>query len=1057
MSENEQSKVEDREADHHGASAAPAPAATAIPTPLHMPEPSDAVEAFPPLPSSPPEVQPTDTEDVPVNAKSDIRVSHIPMPPLPIVSSSAPPTSTLPTIPGGHSGGHSDEDQSSDADSLHSRPEQQESSNSSSISEPATAAEKQEIERKEDLLHSVRARACSSSALMKKKQSQDNIRRLSVAGIQQLNDPEALPIAVVPDSSTLGHGPDVRVPIAEQLQAIRQSILSHPEPLRSNGPVTDGGSRSRQYDEWRRPTSGRTLSTPPTNRRQSQSQTSSPRRNSFYSVARPPPLNLEAAAQFNLASSQPPTQSQLPQIQVPPPSSQHSKPVRNDPIPPSPLPPSIPLPPMSLPTHLQLELAAQRPSPLYIHHSYTNDIPYESYAIKWERLKNVLLLPSSLERTLYFGALACLDAWLYNFTILPIRFCFALGVLIKWWAYLIAKETRWLMSFVWYGLGRVWARGRHPRTRAASTVQQGDVDHLSSRDRSRSRPAERDTPIIASDASHPIELPGLRLDDANGQSAVEQDVKMSGNGHTVSYKVNGSASHRPSNAAAHRQPRHRRTKSIPSNLSSFHKADLLQGAVILCSSLFLMRLDASRMYHFIRAQDGIKLYVIYNVLEVGDRLLSALGQDIFECLFSSETLSRNSSGRSKVLLPMGMFVLALMYNVVHSVALYYQVITLNVAVNSYSNALLTLMISNQFVEIKSTVFKRFEKDNLFQLTCADIVERFQLWIMLLIIGMRNIVEVGGLSVPGAGSESGNDSGGGSMPLHSPLILPFSFTVLPSWVWSGEVLSPFLIVIGSEMLVDTIKHAYVNKFNNIKPTFYSRILDILCKDYYTNAFVTPSLTRRLGLAVIPLSCLFIRASVQTYHMFLSTRIPTPIPESTQTSLAVESATPSSPVMLAALNRFDTLLRDALGRAVYGYPYASPTEDIARSWWDWTSDDFIAAITMIVVFFIVFLVLLIIKLVLGMVLLRYSRNRYAKMKHKEHMVATGQEEREVYDAKGKRVGGYGQIEVTEERRRWIHADEKEGLKDGKGRATKTEKSPESDYNGVYRYEMIAKRIW
>lgn len=270
---------------------------------------------------------------------------------------------------------------------------------------------------------------------------------------------------------------------------------------------------------------------------------------------------------------------------------------------------------------------------------------------------------------------------------------------------------------------------------------------------------------------------------------------------------------------------------MPSNLTAFHKADILQGLVILLSSMMLMTLDASRMYHFIRAQSAIKLYVIYNILEVGDRLLSALGQDILECLFSSETLSRNASGRSKVLLPLGMFLLALTYNCLHSVALYYQVITLNVAVNSYSNALLTLLLSNQFVEIKSTVFKRFEKDNLFQLTCADIVERFQLWIMLFIIGMRNVVEVGGLSVPGAGIENSDDET--TMPLHNPSILPHSFTVLPSWMMSGEVLSPFLIVIGSEMLVDTIKHAYVTKFNNIKPNFYGRILDILCRDYYTN--------------------------------------------------------------------------------------------------------------------------------------------------------------------------------------------------------------------------------
>jgi hypothetical protein len=164
--------------------------------------------------------------------------------------------------------------------------------------------------------------------------------------------------------------------------------------------------------------------------------------------------------------------------------------------------------------------------------------------------------------------------------------------------------------------------------------------------------------------------------------------------------------------------------------------------------------------------------------------------------------------------------------------------------------------------------------------------------MLIIIGMRNVVEVGGLSVPGAGSE---DSGPSSIPLHTSSILPASLTILPSWLWSGEVLSPFIVVIGSEMVVDWIKHAYINKFNNIKPTFYGRILDILCKDYYTNvslrflshwtisdprqAFVTPSLTRRLGLPLLLLLCLFIRASVQIYNMFLATHLPTPLPPST----------------------------------------------------------------------------------------------------------------------------------------------------------------------------------
>jgi hypothetical protein len=219
--------------------------------------------------------------------------------------------------------------------------------------------------------------------------------------------------------------------------------------------------------------------------------------------------------------------------------------------------------------------------------------------------------------------------------------------------------------------------------------------------------------------------------------------------------------------------------------------------------------------------------------QVGDKLLAALGQDILECLFSDETLERDTDGRSKIVRPFGMFILALIYNVIHATALFCQAVTLNVAVNSYSNALLTLLLSNQFVEIKSTVFKKIEKDNLFQLTCADIVERFQLWLMLMIIASRNIVEVGGLNMLSATAEGGTTEvlKNATAPLRSHSIIPNSFNILPSW--SGEVLSPFFFVLGSEMVVDWIKHSYISKFNNVKPAVYQRYLDVLAKDYYTN--------------------------------------------------------------------------------------------------------------------------------------------------------------------------------------------------------------------------------
>ncbi|KAK5657935.1 hypothetical protein OQA88_2486 [Cercophora sp. LCS_1] len=850
------------------------------------------------------------------------------------------------------------------------------------------------------------------------KTSNDGIRRLSASKMQELTAaPESLPVAAIPDR----HGFELplsagiaessnRISMADKLQPSHQGLSL----------LTD---RDGAYQG--RPAAGsRTLSTPPTSRRKSTSQPpsrgSSTRRNSFHPIPKPLPLD---------------TGNNLKPAFVPTAPKEPAAKEDADPRPPSPIPPSIPLPPMSIPTLLQLELAGQRPSPLYIHHSYTSDIPYESSAVKFERLKNFLLLPGFLERTMTFGILACLDAWLWTFTVLPIRFCIAASVLVRWWGYLLGKETRWVVGFVWSGLGRMWKRGRRGRSVSCSS-HQSSVRGDGSRSRSAVREPVPDSSAKPENPPHRLETPRLNINPGPQR-------RSEGRG------------------------RHRRTKSSPSDLTSFHKADLLQGAILVCSSIALMNLDASRMYHFIRAQSTIKLYAIYNLLEVSDRLLSALGQDIFECLFSTETLSRNSSGRSKVMLPLGMFLLALVYNTLHSIILFYQVIALNVAVNAYSNnVLLTLLLSNQFVEIKSAVFKRFEKENTFQLACADIVERFQLWIMLLIICMRNIVEVGSLFAPGAWSE---DSGPSSFPLHTPSILPASFTLMPSWLWSGEVLSPFFVVIGSEMIVDWIKHAYVGKFNNIKPTFYSRILDILCKDYYTNAFVTPSLTRRLGLPVLPLSCLFVRAAVQIYNMFLATHLPTPLPPSTQTSLSVESATPS-PAVLAALDRLDHVIRNALGRAVYGYPYGEEGQGmehdtgpgtVTRLWIRWTSDDVIAALTMVVVFLLIFLVLLIVKLLLGMLLLRYSRERYARMKAKEHAVATGKAEKESYDSKGKRVGGYGQVEVGEERRRWIFADDPEGLKkvrDKERRAEKgAEKEKDKDFSHITRYEMVARRIW
>jgi len=177
--------------------------------------------------------------------------------------------------------------------------------------------------------------------------------------------------------------------------------------------------------------------------------------------------------------------------------------------------------------------------------------------------------------------------------------------------------------------------------------------------------------------------------------------------------------------------------------------------------------------------------------------------------------------------------------------------------------LLTLLMSNQFVEIKGSVFKRFEKDNLFQITCADIVERFCLCLMLCVVAFRNLLELRGAEAEFA----------------EGFVLPMSF----GWFRGNNVLwtisYPVLTVMLSEMLVDWLKHAFITKFNHIRPSVYERYTDVLCRDLASMTAVghrarkhsyvdqSPLVARRLGFASLPLAVVAILIGSDSISPFL----------------------------------------------------------------------------------------------------------------------------------------------------------------------------------------------
>ncbi|KAJ2853993.1 hypothetical protein J3B02_002887 [Coemansia erecta] len=274
-------------------------------------------------------------------------------------------------------------------------------------------------------------------------------------------------------------------------------------------------------------------------------------------------------------------------------------------------------------------------------------------------------------------------------------------------------------------------------------------------------------------------------------------------------------------------------------LSPAQLFDLYRGLLLIFTCLALCHIDAAQMYHSIRAQSSLKLYFIFSALDIFDRLLSSFGHDALDALQSTVTDPRSQRWKSGA----GYFVLAQTYMLVHTLVLFYQVITLNVAVNAYSDQLLSLLISNQFVEIKSNVFKKWEKEMLFQVACADIAERFQEIVFLFIIILRNLAELSGTGISplfDVTSTTASAPGGTAtvLPTVQPPVsfdsaTPSAFApLIPTWIsvpLINRIVTPILMVLGTEILIDWIKHAFITKLNWIRPEIYSHYIDILSRD------------------------------------------------------------------------------------------------------------------------------------------------------------------------------------------------------------------------------------
>jgi len=244
----------------------------------------------------------------------------------------------------------------------------------------------------------------------------------------------------------------------------------------------------------------------------------------------------------------------------------------------------------------------------------------------------------------------------------------------------------------------------------------------------------------------------------------------------------------------------------------------------------LVPISIGQLYHWIRGQAMLKLYVLIAIVEVFDRLMCSMGQDCLDSMYWNTT-KRPRSKRMLVSVTV-----VLVYTMCHTILLFIHVATLNVAINSADHALLTLLISGNFAEIKSTVFKKYNKTNLFKITASDICERFKLVLFLALVLILNVSQ-------------GMD-----------------------WKTTIKMSSMCGIVMAAEFVADWIKHSFITKFNSIQSKIYPQYSLLLAGDVTgighegVNLDHSHAVVKRLGFAQIPLVCVMLRFMTEALRYY-----------------------------------------------------------------------------------------------------------------------------------------------------------------------------------------------
>lgn len=169
-----------------------------------------------------------------------------------------------------------------------------------------------------------------------------------------------------------------------------------------------------------------------------------------------------------------------------------------------------------------------------------------------------------------------------------------------------------------------------------------------------------------------------------------------------------------------------------SEMSFVEKSDLLR-TLILITAVVIMNasIDFSAVYHYIRAQSLLKLYFIFNMMEIIERLVRSWGNDLVDGMIRCMVVR---SGFFSILSLAGHWLVVLVYTLIHTYIHFWRVMIISVAI--LANDMLIVLVTNNFNELKGTVFKKIDAKALYPVITSDVVERLYLFVDVSIVLFR---------------------------------------------------------------------------------------------------------------------------------------------------------------------------------------------------------------------------------------------------------------------------------------------------------------------------------